>query len=92
MNCKQARLIERKQRRSDILEWYRYYKKDMKTSYSIQNGNLLGIHIYCMPAFGQKIAARLLCFKDKNYMITNGYMKFIIWKHKESQFNKKYNP
>ena len=84
MNEKQARKVVRRQRRKDILEWYRFLKYQMKQSYHIQNGFYLGLSYYELPSFGYEQGARLLCFKDKNFtIIEKNFTKTLVWKFKQ---------
>jgi hypothetical protein len=81
MKEKQARKVVRKQRRKDILQWYRFLKYQMKQSYNIQNGFYLGLSYYELPSFGCEQGARLLCFKNKNFtIIEKRYTKTLVWK------------
>ena len=53
----------------------------MKESYYIQNGFYLGSNYLELPSFGYEQAARLLCFKDKNYTISKyNFGTLIEWK------------
>jgi hypothetical protein len=80
MTSKQARKVVRKQRRKDILQWYRFLKYRMKESYYIQNGFYLGSYSE-LPNFGCEHGARLLCFKNKNFsIIKERYTKTLVWK------------
>jgi hypothetical protein len=84
MNEKQARKVVRKQRRKNILQWYRFLKYRMKQSYHIQNGFYLGLSYSELPIFGYEQGARLLCFKDKNFtIITERHTKTLVWKFKQ---------
>jgi len=81
MNVKQARQVVIKQRRKDILQWYRFLKYKMKQSYHIQNGFYLGLNYLELPSFGCEQGARLLCFKDKKYTISKyNFGTLIEWK------------
>lgn len=82
MDTKQARLKVRKSKRKDIKIWYKQLKKDMKRSYYIQNGFCLNLCYHMMPLYGLKQAARLLCWKDKNYKIITGeyLISKLVWK------------
>jgi hypothetical protein len=84
MTSKQARKVVRKQRRKDILQWYKFLKYQMKQSYHIQNGFYLCGNYYELPSFGYEQGARLLCFKDKNFtIVTERNTKSLIWKFKQ---------
>jgi hypothetical protein len=84
MNEKQVRKVVKKQRRKDILQWYRFLKYRMKQSYHIQNGFYLGLSYSELPSFGCEQGARLLCFKDKNFtIIEERHTKTLVWKFKQ---------
>jgi hypothetical protein len=84
MTPKEARKVVRKQRRKDILQWYKFLKHQMKQSYHIQNGFYLYGNYYELPSFGDEQGARLLCFKDKNFtIIQERHTKTLVWKFKQ---------
>lgn len=82
MNVRKARKIVRKERRKNILIWYRFLKAQMKQPHYIEKGFYLGTSYFGLPNFGYNEGARLLCFKDKNFTIqkVNNIRDLLIWK------------
>lgn len=81
MTEQQAKKTMRKARRKSILIWYKFLKSEMNTVFCIKNGFTLGCNYSNMPNYGYNEAARLLCFKNKNYLIKKGkYLNYLCWK------------
>jgi hypothetical protein len=81
MNDKQARKIIRKAKRKSILIWYKFLKSEMNTVFCIENGFALGCNYSSMPNYGSEQGARLLCFKNKNYIIKKEkFFNVLYWK------------
>jgi hypothetical protein len=81
MNEEQAKKTIRKAKRKSILIWYKFLKSEMNTVFCIKNGFTLGCSYSSMPNYGYNEAARLLCFKNKNYTIKKGkFFNVLYWK------------
>ena len=69
MELKQVKKKARKYKRDCIITWYKFFKRKINKDYNLERGVTVGLNYLCMPHYGQKQGARLLCFKNKNLTI-----------------------